>query len=172
MKNFKPNYLATGFTLIELVIVIVILAIIAVVAAPKFLNFSQDAKSSVLHRISGDIRSLNEMVHAKMVIEGKDKTAGNAYFDSNLGELNTYNGYLETIGEGASRIGIFEMVGVDTIEDFKLSGEVGGCAYRRGGFGDLGTPASTNLGDKCFLEYREACSLTTKYTITIVDEGC
>jgi MSHA pilin protein MshA len=170
----QPSYkkLNAGFTLIELVIVIVILGIIAVSALPKFLNISKDTKSAVLNKLAGDMTSLNEQVHAKAIILGKDKISGNAYFDTNLGEVNVFNGYLETIGEGGSQIGIFEMVGVSNINDFTLSSEAQYCAYRRGGFGDLGTAGSANLGNSCFIEYKEACSLNVKYIITVVDTGC
>jgi len=172
MLQLSNKKLNAGFTLIELIIVIVIMGIIVVTALPKFLNISKDTKSAVLNKLAGDMTSLNEQVHAKAVILGKDKTSGNAYFDTNLGEVNVFNGYLETIGEGGSQIGIFEMIGVADINDFSLSNEVGYCAYRRGGFGNLGTPASSNLGDSCFIEYKEACSLNVKYIITVVDLGC
>jgi len=137
MLQLSNKKLNAGFTLIELIIVIVILGIIVVTALPKFLNISKDTKSAVLNKLAGDMTSLNEQVHAKAVILGKDKTSGNAYFDTNLGEVNVFNGYLETIGEGGSQIGIFEMIGVADINDFSLSNEVGYCAYRRGGFGNL-----------------------------------
>lgn len=172
MKDEHVNTKQAGFTLIELVIVIIILGTLAVVAVPKFINLTKESKSAVIEKIAGDMRTLNEQVHVKAILKNKHKISGNAFFDSNLGEINIYNGYLETIGEGASRIGIFEMVGVENIADFGLSNEVGFCAYRRGGFGALGTAGSSNLGDKCFIEYKEACSLTEKYTITVVDDGC
>lgn len=133
-----------GFTLIELVVVIVILGVLAAVAAPKFVDLKSDARSEALKKFAGDMRSLNELVHTKAIIANKSNVPGNAFFESNLGEINIYNGYLETIGEGDSRIGIFEMLGSDAISDFTLSREVGGCAYRRGGYGDLGAAGSGN----------------------------
>ncbi len=171
-KQDHVNSRETGFTLIELVVVIIILGVLSVSALPKFLNFARESKIAVLNKIAGDMRSLNEQVHFKAILKNKNNLAGNTYFDSNLGEINVYNGYLETIGEGGSRIGIFEMVGVETVNDFSLSNEVGYCAYRRGGYGELGVAGSSNLGNQCFIEYREACSLTVKYKITVVNDGC
>ena len=49
-----------GFTLIELIVVIVILGILAVTAAPKFMDFSSDAKQSALHGLRGAINSAAE----------------------------------------------------------------------------------------------------------------
>ena len=162
-----------GFSLVELIVVIVILSVLSVTALPKFFNVEHDARSAILNNIAGQMTSLNEMVHLKAAVVGKHSGNGNQYFDSNLGEINIWNGYLETKGEGGSRIGIFEIVGIEQGEGFTLSAEYGsGCTYRRGGFGDLGRPGSNTHGDECFVEYREACSLTDKYLIKIVDEGC
>ena len=50
MRNQK------GFTLIELIIVIVVLGILAVTAAPQFINFSSDARTSALKGMEGSIK--------------------------------------------------------------------------------------------------------------------
>lgn len=63
-----------GFTLIELVIVIVILGILAASAAPKFINLQSDAKRSVVLGLKGALTSAFSMVHAKAIIQGKDKS--------------------------------------------------------------------------------------------------
>jgi len=47
MRNQK------GFTLIELIIVIVVLGILAVTAAPQFINFSSDARTSTVKGLKG-----------------------------------------------------------------------------------------------------------------------
>ena len=170
--NSKVN--TTGFTLIELIIVIVILGILAVTAAPKFLNMEGDAKAAVLQSIAGDIKTMNEMVNRKAIILGKDNEAGNAFIDTNLGEVNIWYGYLEAKGEGGSRIGIFEIVDVSDIDGFALSAERGAnaCTSIRGGYGDLGEAASSNKGDACYIDYKEACSFTEKYVVTVETSGC
>lgn len=48
---------ATGFTLVELVIVIVVLGILAAVAIPKFMDFTTDAKRAACKGALGGVRS-------------------------------------------------------------------------------------------------------------------
>lgn len=78
----------SGFTLIELVVVIVILGILAVVAAPKFIDLTSDAKSSVIQSVSG---SLATAVNFTLM---KDKIAGGK------GEPIDYNGNTVTFTAG------------------------------------------------------------------------
>ncbi|GEA52288.1 hypothetical protein VIN01S_30920 [Vibrio inusitatus NBRC 102082] len=66
----------SGFTLIELVTVIVILGILAITAAPRFVNFSSDARISVMESLKGSVISATDMVHAQAVIDGEDGKEG------------------------------------------------------------------------------------------------
>ncbi|WP_019002621.1 type II secretion system protein [Succinimonas amylolytica] len=62
-----------GFTLIELIVVIVILGILAAVAAPKFMDLQSDAKASALKGMEAALKSMDQMVYGKAVLEGKEK---------------------------------------------------------------------------------------------------
>ena len=65
MKNQR------GFTLIELIIVIVVLGILAVTAAPQFIDFSSDARTSSVQGLKGSLQGATQTSYAKAAIEGK-----------------------------------------------------------------------------------------------------
>lgn len=66
---------ASGFTLIELVVVIVILGILAIIALPRFADMSTDARVASLESLEGAMRSAASMVHTKARIENKTDCA-------------------------------------------------------------------------------------------------
>lgn len=68
MKTLQKQ---AGFTLIELVVVIVILGILAATAAPKFIDLTGDAKTSVIEGVKGALNSATDLAHAKALVAGK-----------------------------------------------------------------------------------------------------
>ena len=69
-RSMKVKANQQGFTLIELVVVIVILGILAVTAAPKFIDLTGDAKSSVVQAVKASLSSARDLAHAKVVVNG------------------------------------------------------------------------------------------------------
>ncbi|WP_194756222.1 prepilin-type N-terminal cleavage/methylation domain-containing protein [Aliidiomarina indica] len=59
-----------GFTLVELIIVIVILGILAVTAAPRFFDFSDQARSSTIEGLKAAVQGGSEIGYARGALSG------------------------------------------------------------------------------------------------------
>ena len=95
------NKTQQGFTLVELIIVIVILGILAVTAAPRFLDFSGEAKISVLNTVKASAQTATKLVYGKAVIQSQINTAPTA---ANVGPevegVELTHGYPQATAEG------------------------------------------------------------------------
>lgn len=69
-RQFSPrNASASGFTLIELIVVIVILGVLAAAALPKFMNLSKDAREAALHGLAGNLRSASNLGRSQCALK-------------------------------------------------------------------------------------------------------
>ncbi|WP_434360272.1 type II secretion system protein [Parasalinivibrio latis] len=123
-----PKIHKQGFTLIELVVVIVILGILSVTAAPKFLNFSSDAKKSAVKAIAGSMQEAATLYQLKdklsicgtqnySVVEGASIHWGAVYSGDWDISLNSDCSYNDLTLDGIPEI--FEAMSID-IKDFWL----------------------------------------------------
>ncbi len=65
-----------GFTLLELIIVIVVLGVIAVTAAPKFIDFSTNARVMAMQALEDNINASVNLVRSKAIVAEQTGRSG------------------------------------------------------------------------------------------------
>lgn len=194
------NKTQQGFTLVELIIVIVILGILAVTAAPRFLNFTGDAREAVLQSVSGAIKAGNSLVFGKGAIAGQTGSPLSCYnattqtvVASAAGEaaLNAAEGVAPVtscVAAAGTVDLVFGYLDADAaaftaaldLADFAVAdATVPATAYTvpvaAGTIRIAGTAAELNpesVATGCYVTYTQAAAANAEPTITITDGGC
>ncbi|WP_205313644.1 prepilin-type N-terminal cleavage/methylation domain-containing protein [Rheinheimera maricola] len=162
-----------GFTLIELIIVIVILGILAVTAAPKFLNFSGDAKASTLSGVRGALESAGALVYGKAIIAGKHTAATETLTDPAIAIVYGYPAGTAAAIQAAAELSSAEWA----ILPVATAGEPAGSAVGDVVIATEGTLAADLAALTCHVLYKPATGagtpvVVTKPVITVVSTGC
>lgn len=194
------NKTQQGFTLVELIIVIVILGILAVTAAPRFLNFTGDAREAVLQSVSGAIKAGNSLVFGKAAIAGQSAadlacynpttqtvvasaTGEAATNDAEgvvpvtncvaaAGTVDLVHGYLDADAAAfTAALDLTDFAVADaTVPATALTVPVAAGTIRIAGSVAELNPASVATG--CYVTYAQAAAANAEPIITVVDGGC
>lgn len=88
----------SGFTLIELIIVIVILGILAVVAAPRFVDFSDDAEQAAINGLAASLNSASSINYGGCALENNQVVAGRCAAVADCSDVGTLVNPAITLG--------------------------------------------------------------------------
>lgn len=102
-KPFSSPYSASGFTLIELIIIIVILGILSIVATTRFVDFRKEAILASMDGMENAMRTAARLAYSKALIEGKEKQA-TAILDIDSVQVMLAYGYPDGTANGISKM--------------------------------------------------------------------
>ncbi len=153
-RSMKVKANQQGFTLIELVVVIVILGILAVTAAPKFIDLTSDAKSSVVQAVRASLSSARDLAHAKALVRG------------NLGDDMSIAGETISFANGYPTA-----AGIALLMDVDITSETSDAVFDLSTSGNAATYSYKNLTN-CQAVYTETSDQNTPPEVTATTSGC
>ena len=158
-----------GFTLVELIIVIVILGILAVTAAPRFLDFSGDARTSTLQGVRGALESASALVYGKAIIAGVQNEATATVENDTIDVVFGYPAATVAALRAAAELDVADWaIAVGTGEN---APGFGAAATGTAVISAAGSTLSATEANACHVVYAVATS-TNKPVITVYSQGC
>ncbi|WP_337841479.1 prepilin-type N-terminal cleavage/methylation domain-containing protein [Rheinheimera sp.] len=166
------NKAQQGFTLVELIIVIVILGILAVTAAPRFLNFSGDARKAVLDTVKASVETASKMVYGKATLISATGIDG----DLTNPAVNLTFGYPKAVAVDLTPVVELPegwVFSADADEGLVAEAVTAGAITTRGVI-RMGAVSADLEDNGCYVEYTAAEDATVdgEPTVTVVTTGC
>jgi len=165
MRNQK------GFTLIELIIVIVVLGILAVTAAPQFINFSSDARTSTVKGLKGALQGAAQTVYARAAID--DDLDGTSSDPVDVNGVATVNGYPAATNDGIATAASLNAAATGSYDGEDWIYTIDGTSiYIAPAESVDDTSTALTSGGDCQVNYADAADANTPPVITTDTSGC
>ena len=147
---------ASGFTLIELIVIVVILGVVGAIVIPQFVDTKSAARVSVIEGVAGTMKSTATLIRAKAIASGLSPFPANPGNQSqlivttNLGsaEVDWRNLCPESIAELADRLTMIDYLNLSGTEG--LTSQLNN-RYTLVGYDIPGFSVPTNSG--CYVIY-------------------
>ncbi|WP_448551079.1 type II secretion system protein [Thalassotalea montiporae] len=166
---------ASGFTLIELVVVIVILGILSAVAVPRFINLSSDANEAALEALAGSLESTANLYNSKALVESRTDNGfefEGIFFDQGYPIGISFNDS-DNVPEILEAMNISDDFLFNTIfNDINADNQVARGLYLTNKAPNNSPTAAEIIATNCYVSYKSAVVNAVPPEVITVTTGC